>query len=143
MSQVLFHDRVSASQIARYWNNNAFKKYKAIRAQLPHTGGGDPDAARQDADEPAATSATSARQRASDVTFTTVGKLSADSLLAFYNSALYPLIDAVYACICTPLNCDTHLGFTILHTPTLPLSARTRSTHPTPSSTPVLPKSVA
>ncbi|KAM5542426.1 hypothetical protein V8D89_003885 [Ganoderma adspersum] len=95
MSQVLFHDEVSASQIARYWNNNAFKKYKAICTQLPHTGGGDLDAARQDSDEPATTTSTSARQRSSDVTFTTVGKLLADSLLVFYNSALYPLIDAV------------------------------------------------
>ncbi|KAM5538425.1 hypothetical protein V8D89_008027 [Ganoderma adspersum] len=93
MSQVLFEDRVSASQIARYWNSNAFKKYKAIRAQLPHTGGGDPDAARQDTDEQAASG--SAERRPSDVTFTTVGKLSADSLLAFYNSTLYRLIDAV------------------------------------------------
>ncbi|EJF58574.1 hypothetical protein DICSQDRAFT_172776 [Dichomitus squalens LYAD-421 SS1] len=95
MAQSLFRERVSAAQIARYWNNNAFKKYKAIRAQLPHTGGGDPDAVHQGGLDAAPPGSSQHQKQLSDVTFKAAGKFSSDTLLEFYNSKLYDLIDAV------------------------------------------------
>ncbi|RDX43334.1 hypothetical protein OH76DRAFT_1487919 [Lentinus brumalis] len=93
MAQVLFKGRgVTAEQIRNFWSNNAFKKYKEIRSQLSHTGGGDPDAARMDGDQ----STSDLRpEKKSDVTFTRTRAFSASVLLAFYQSKMYDLIDAV------------------------------------------------
>ncbi|RDX50635.1 hypothetical protein OH76DRAFT_1402244 [Lentinus brumalis] len=92
MSQVLFRGRATAEQIRNFWNNNAFKKYKAIRAQLTHTGGGDPDAARIDSDKSKSHERPGKR---SDVTFTPTRVFSAAVLLSFYESKMYDTIDAV------------------------------------------------
>ena len=89
----MFKDKVQAGQIRNYWNNNAFAKYKAIRAQISHTGGGDPDAARS---ESPTQSGFERPRKATDVTFTATRKFSSEILLAFYESKLYDLIDAVY-----------------------------------------------
>ncbi len=91
ISQSLFKLRVSADKIRGYWNSNAFKKYKAVRKQLPHTGGGDPDAARN-AGQPAMVRP----EKRSDVTFTAVKDFSAEVLLDFYESDIYDMIDRVY-----------------------------------------------
>ncbi len=101
ISQGLFKLWVSAEKICGYWNTNAFKKYKAVRKQLGHTGGGDPDAARN-AGEPR----TVQPEKHSDVTFSAVKDFSAEVLLKFYESDIYDLIDRVYvslydmACSC-------------------------------------------
>ena len=94
IAQRLFKDRVQAGQIRNYWNNNAFAKYKAIRPQVSHTGGGDPDAARSQS--PAQSGSGEHPQKTTDITFKATGKFSSEILHAFYESKLYDLIDAVY-----------------------------------------------
>ena len=89
----MFKGRVTAEQIRNFWNNNAFKKYKAIRGQLSHTGGGDPDAARLDDGD---TTGSERPAKRTDVTFKRVGTLSPAVLLVFYQSRMFDLIDAVY-----------------------------------------------
>ncbi|RPD54684.1 hypothetical protein L226DRAFT_523681 [Lentinus tigrinus ALCF2SS1-7] len=92
MSQSIFKSHVSAEQIRNFWNNNAFKKYKAVQAQLPHTGGGDPDATW--IEEGSEVSKQRPLKR-TDVMFTLTRQFSAPVLLAFYQSKMFDLIDAV------------------------------------------------
>ncbi|KAL7281623.1 hypothetical protein ACG7TL_004940 [Trametes sanguinea] len=89
----LFKDRVHVQQIRNFWNHNAFDKYKAIRGQLPHTGGGDPDTEHI----PMASGSSQQRQltERADFTFTPTRDYSAKILSEFYNSRMYDLIDEV------------------------------------------------
>lgn len=43
----MLKDRVSAKQLENWWNNNAWKKYKAAHDLEDHTGGGDGDRDQQ------------------------------------------------------------------------------------------------
>ena len=76
-------------------HHNAFKKYKAIRTQLSHTGGGDPDAARSGTEDGTETTDAHPAKKA-DVTFTATRSFSSAVLLAFYKTKMFDRIDAVY-----------------------------------------------
>ncbi|PPQ98195.1 hypothetical protein CVT26_003241 [Gymnopilus dilepis] len=102
LSQKVFFLRYTSEQLKNYWNTNAWAKYKAVRELDEHTGGGDGDADRYEADEggesePENPPEEGPKKRKKGRANAGNCKFSLDVLNKFRESEIYTLIDKAYS----------------------------------------------